>query len=530
MPQSDILRIPLAGPLSGLLRPGPLWLLAAFVAAAFYFHSGLASLGAAWATPEYSHGPVVPLVSLFLFLREMRDVPPTAAPVTDRWPGLVLIAVALALGFIGNATRIDDITTYGFVLWVGGVVLVSFGLRRGFAFWPSVLHLIFMLPLPQFVYWKVSVALQLVSSQIGVAMIQLAGMPVYLDGNIIDLGIYKLQVAEACSGLSYLFPMLSFSYTFAVLYKGPVWHKLLLLGMAGPITVAMNAFRIGVIGIMVRTHGISYAEGFLHFFEGWVIFVACMAILIALAWTLQRLTRAPLPLREALDIDFDGAGEQFARIAQVPFTRAMAVAAVVTALAATSHLFPERSSIVPARDILVTVPQVIDGRSAQWLSLDREIERVLGADDYVSALYHDPQGGPTVDLFAAWYASQTAGEGIHSPEVCLPVGGWEVSAWRQQTIAIDGIAPFEVNRAVIQKGTSRQLVYFWFEQRGRRIASDYDVKVRAVLDEMLHGRSDGGLVRLITPIGAREADAAADARLEAFMADLLPSMPRFFPE
>jgi exosortase D (VPLPA-CTERM-specific) len=531
---SDALRAGLRAPgglsLAALTRPGPLWLFAALGAAALYFHSGLASLGAAWATPEYSHGPVVPLVSLFLFLREMRDVPPTAAPVTDRWPGLALMFVALAVGFVGNATRIDDITTYGFVLWVGGLVLVCFGFRRGLAFWPSVLHLIFMLPLPQFVYWQVSVALQLISSQLGVAMIRLADMPVFLDGNIIDLGIYKLQVAEACSGLSYLFPMLSFSYTFAVLYRGPVWHKLTLLAMAVPITVAMNSFRIGVIGIMVRTHGIEYAEGFLHFFEGWVIFVSCMAILIALAWTLQRLVPRPLPLREALDIDFEGVGEQFARIAQVPATRVLMGAALVTALAATVHLAPERTRTVPPRDALVTVPQVIDGRTAQWMTLERQIEQVLGADDYVSALYLDRRAGPPVDLFAAWYASQTEGEGIHSPEVCLPTGGWEVSGWSRRTVSLPGVEPFEVNRAVIQKGTARQIVWFWFEQRGKRIASDYAVKAHAVIDEMLYGRSDGGLVRLTTPIGPGETEATADARLEAFLGELMPALPRFFPD
>jgi exosortase D (VPLPA-CTERM-specific) len=292
----------------------------------------------------------------------------------------------------------------------------------------------------------------------------------------------------------------------------------------------MNSFRIGVIGIMVRTHGIEYAEGFLHFFEGWVIFVACMTILIALAWTLQRLVAKPLPLREALDIDFEGVGEQAARLVHVPATRTLTAVVLVTALAAATHVAPERTRTVPPREALVTVPQVVAGRSAQWLTLDRQIEQVLGADDYVSALYLDPRAGPPVDLFAAWYRSQTEGEGIHSPEVCLPTGGWEVSGWSRRTVTLPGAEPFDLNRAVIQKGTARQIVWFWFEQRGKRIASDYAVKAHAVIDEMLLGRSDGGLVRLTTPIAPGESEAAADARLEAFLADLAPALPRFFPD
>ncbi len=108
-------------------------------------------------------------------------------------------------------------------------------------------------------------------------------MPVFLEGNIIDLGVYKLQVAEACSGLRYLFPILSFSYLFAILYRGPVWHKAVLLLSAAPLTVFMNSFRIGVIGVLVNQYGIEQAEGFLHFFEGWVIFIACISVLFLMA-------------------------------------------------------------------------------------------------------------------------------------------------------------------------------------------------------------------------------------------------------
>ena len=139
-----------------------------------------------------------------------------------------------------------------------------------------MLHLVFMLPLPKFLYWKLTTTLQFISSEIGVSLVRAAGVPVYLDGNVIDLGIYKLQVAEACSGLRYLFPIMSFSYVFAVLYRGPVWHKIVLLLAAAPLAVLMNSVRIGIIGILVDRYGIGQAEGFLHFFEGWVIFLSCI--------------------------------------------------------------------------------------------------------------------------------------------------------------------------------------------------------------------------------------------------------------
>ena len=86
-----------------------------------------------------------------------------------------------------------------------------------------------------------------------------------------------------------------------------------------------------------------------------------------------------------------------------------------------------------------------------------------------------------------------------------------------------------VNRAIIQKGTNRQLVYYWFEQRGRSLTSDYAAKAYTVLNSITRDRTDGALVRLITPIGANEAAAAADNRLLGFLKLTLPQLPNYIP-
>jgi EpsI family protein len=86
-----------------------------------------------------------------------------------------------------------------------------------------------------------------------------------------------------------------------------------------------------------------------------------------------------------------------------------------------------------------------------------------------------------------------------------------------------------VNRAIIQKGLNRQLVYYWFEQSGRRMTSDYQAKLSSIWDRIFHGRSDGGLVRLVTPIAPNEDPAKADARLLEFMKVAVPVLPEYFP-
>ena len=524
---------PVRTSLPALNAGGLLWFTLLLAGSVPIFWIGLVSLSQAWSTAEYSHGPLIPVVSLYLFLRELRHAPPPRPDIRDRWPGVLVIALSLLVAVLGNLARIPDIVTYAMILWVGGVVLTVFGWKRGKRHQLPVVHLIFMLPLPQILYWKLTIFLQGVSSVIGVWFVQLAGVSVFIEGNIIDLGVYKLQVAEACSGLRYLFPILSFSYLFAILYRGPLWHKLVLLLAAAPLTVLMNSFRIGVIGILVDSHGIEQAEGFLHFFEGWVIFVLCIAVLFAMAIGLQRMARDPKPLAEAIDMDFDGFGAIAARALTIRPSKALAIAALLTLAISLAWAWRPAPEVKPIdREPFALFPRQIDVWSGSTTRLDTNVERTLGASDYLNASYIHTETGDFVNVFVAFYNTQTEGDGIHSPEVCLPVGGWEIFSLEPFEIT-PGDTPygtFTVNRAIIQKELSKQLVYYWFEQRGKRMVNDVRAKLSVIQDGFVMGRTDGALVRFVTPISADETDADADARLQRFMDISLDHMPRFVPE
>jgi exosortase D (VPLPA-CTERM-specific) len=516
---------------------GLFWFLAIIAAALPVFWNGLVFLGETWMTPEYSHGPLIPLISLYLFLRELRDINPeraaTAAKASPkRYIGIAIIGLGLLLGIAGNVTRIPDVTTYGLIIWTGGVVLTVFGWSRGRLHQLPVLHLVFMLALPGVIYWKMSIFLQGISSEVGVAMVRAMGIPVYLTGNIIDLGIYKLHVAEACSGLRYLFPILSFSYLTAILYRGPFWHKFLLFAAAAPIAVLMNSFRIGVIGIMVNYYGIEHAEGFLHFFEGWVIFLLCIALLFLMAVALQRLTWDPKPLSEAIDLDFQGLPAEASRITSIRPSTGLIVGTVFTAAITAMFLItPSRDVPLPNRASFATFPTQLGEWRGSGARLTPDVEAALGADDYVNNTFVTPDRTAAVNFFSAYYETQTENSGIHSPEVCLPGAGWEMFQFGTKESMPDTVyGTFELNRAVIQKGLEQQLVYYWFEQRGKRMTNDYAAKVSVVYDSVVLGRSDGALVRFVTPINANEPVGVADQRIMRLMEEVLPRLPRFLPE
>jgi EpsI family protein len=112
------------------------------------------------------------------------------------------------------------------------------------------------------------------------------------------------------------------------------------------------------------------------------------------------------------------------------------------------------------------------------------------------------------------------------------MGGWEVFSLDPYRIEMPDTAygSFDVNRAVIQKGLSKQVVYYWFEQRGKRMTNDYLVKASVVWDSLTLGRADGALVRFVSAIGPGESEADADARIKRFMTEALADLPRFVPE
>ena len=517
----------------GFLHPGLFWLAIATVSATVFYWEGLEALMVAWQLPEYSHGPLIPVLSALLFLRQLKEVPANTGDVPDRTPGIYLLIFSLLMALAGKLSKIDDIVAYALILWVGAVLLISFGWRVGKHFWPPVLHLVYMLPLPGVLYYKLSTWLQMVSSELGVWLLQVIDVPVFLEGNIIDLGELKLHVAEACSGLRYLFPILSFSYIFAVIYRGPMWHKAVLLLAAAPITVVMNSVRIAIAGWIAQNWGVSYLEGFTHFFEGWVIFLICIVLLFLLAWIMLLFRRDRTSLPDALDLDTSGLGTQAMRITLVQPSRALILGALITvASVAAWSVTPSTNQVEVARDPFAIFPSRLgEWKASAPISLEESIEVVLGADEYHSVSLTNAAEAAPVSLFMAWYDDQSDG-GTHSPEICLPGGGWEIAWLERVDIAPElGLSEeYEINRAVIQKGETRMVGYYWFEQQGRHIAWDFEAKFWLLWNGVTQGRTDGALVRMLTVVLPGETEKEAEARLQSVFLDTIDVLPRYIPE
>ncbi|MEW6331948.1 MAG: VPLPA-CTERM-specific exosortase XrtD, partial [Pseudomonadota bacterium] len=412
-----------------------------------------------------------------------------------------------------------------------GLVLSATGWRGMKEIWIPMAFLVFMIPLPPFLYQELSAQLQLISSELGVAVIRLFGISVYLEGNVIDLGTYKLQVVEACSGLRYLFPLASLAFISAYFFKAAFWKRCVIFLSSAPITVFMNSFRIGAIGVLVEHWGIAAAEGFLHDFEGWVIFMSCTAILVGEMWLLARIGEKKLPLREIFGLDFPEPTPKEATVRPRPLPRpfaASAVALVATAVVVSS--LGQRVEIVPDRKTFADFPMQIGAWQGKRGQLESVYIDALKFDDYLLADYVNSDG-KMVNLYVAYYASQRKGESAHSPRTCIPGGGWQITELNQ--VPVQGLnwkgKPFLVNRVVIRKGEYTQLVYYWFQQRGRDLTNEYLVKWYLFWDALTRNRTDGALVRLTVFVRPGEMDGA-EQYLSRFARDIGAPLATYIPE
>ena len=188
-----------------------------------------------------------------------------------------------------------------------------------------------------------------------------------------------------------------------------------------------------------------------------------------------------------------------------------------------------RAEVIPEREQFVGFPLHFDGWRGEQDNLQQIISDKLAFTDYLLNNY-SRDSGPPVNFYVAYYASQRKGISPHSPRVCVPGGGWSITEIERTVVDVENReTPLNINRAVIQNGLHRQLVYYWFKQRGRDIANEYWMKWYLLTDSLSLNRTDGSLVRLVTPILPSEKDADADRRLQDFLAGVDGMLDNYVP-
>ncbi len=526
LPAAEAVRARLVDRLK-LPRRDAAFLLIGLLAVTVACWGGLSELVGRWhRQEEYSHGFIIPFISLWLLWSRRTALRQSKGDPSPWGPGALVLSTCMVI--VGEFTAIFLLIQLGFLLALAGLVLTYGGTSLLRVAGMPIALLLFCIPLPYFVDSQLSWRLQLFSSTLGVEFLRLLGYSVYREGNVIDLGAYMLQVVDACSGLRYLYPLLSVGFLMAYMYPAALRWRVLLVLSTIPVTIITNSARIAVVGVLVGRWGSGMADGFLHAFQGWAIFIVCQIILVAEIALIERFTKRrsvldvqQLPVRQPVAPSTSGWRLK-------PAAATLGMVAMLCGLAG-AQAVTGRAEFMPSRESLRGFPMALDDWKGTEGVLDLGIEQSLGMQDYVLADYAGT-GGEQVNFYVAYYASQRKGVSPHSPQVCIPGGGWVIMDVRETKVPLAGGRELPAVRALIDKQGQRALVYYWFDQRGRLIANEYLMKWYILVDSIQRNRTDGALVRAVTAIPPNESPEQGDERLRRFVASAQPKLAGFVPQ
>lgn len=485
--------------------------------------------GRLYAEERYSHGFIIPFVVGYLIYQK-RLLLKQADFIQSRI-GVLIVLLAISVLIIGKISALWTVVQYALFFIIIGILLSYMGWQALKIIIAPLFLLLLSIPLPYFIDVLLSGKFQLLSSKLGVDIIRYCNIPVFLEGNVIDLGVYKLQVIEACSGLNYLYPLMSIGVIIAYMYNDSTWKKVLIFLSTIPITILMNSFRIAMIALLVDNYGIAMAEGILHDFEGWVVYMICIVILIIEIKLLSNGKLSDLLLlhdvNENVDKEkYNSSNYKNKKSINWPLSTSSALIIFSVILLST---FSHENEIIPARKSFSLFPSLLGDKwnGKQEYFINNEQSK-LGVTDYLLSNYLID--GKVVNLYIGYHESQRTGTSPHSPRACIPGNGWEITSIENLSLKDQDNQEFYANKLMIQKGETKQLVYYWFQQRGRKIANEFVMKWYLFKDALLLNRTDGALVRLTTMVNPGESLDFADQRLQAFAKEVLPVLPQYIPE
>jgi exosortase D (VPLPA-CTERM-specific) len=500
------------------------------------FYSSYRVMFGWWESEDFNYCYLVPLIVLYLVWEKRESL--ASVPSIPSWAGLVPIVLGIGLYWLGELG--GEFYTLYFSSWLilVGLLWVHLGWRKLKLIWFPVVFILAMFPPPNLINFPLSLKLRLISSQLGVAFLHLAGMSAYREGNIIDLGFTQLQVVDACSGLRYLYPLIIMGILLAYFFRAALWKRILLVLSVLPLTIFMNSLRIAATGILYRFMGASAAEGFFHGFSGWFVFMFALAFLLLEMYVLNKLPGAKPGETEERPTDRMVAAQArldnrmgvsgIMRVLAPPQFVVIVLLMAITLAASYGIEFREK---IPISKPFNQFPMQVGDWSGKRDSIPMKFLEGLYFSDYLLADYQNRENRQ-INLYVAYYESQRKAESIHSPETCLPGSGWEFKNAVKKTLALDGTPgkTMTIMAASMENAGRKQMVYYWFAQRGRVNTTLTEVKLYNFWDALTRQRTDGALVRVITPLYPQESAAEAEKRLQEFTSGIVPVLNEFLPK
>jgi len=477
---------------------------------------------AQWAKDDnYSHGFLVPLIAGYFLWQRWPELKDRLAKPSNL--GLAVIILGLLQLLLGWLSTEYFTMRSSLIVLLAGCVLYWFGreILTGLAL--PLAYLIFMVPIPYIIYDMAAFPLKMFVTKVSVGFLQLMGVVVMREGNIIMFPATTLEVADACSGIRSLTSLLALAVAYAFFVQTSTARRWIIIVSAVPIAIATNALRVIVTGFLAQWWGAKAAEGFFHEFAGMAVFVLAMALLVAVGAVVKGTIRE----REA------GSGNEQTGIRdQGPGTGTRMSPSkfiiIYTLLSAAAlFLFTHSDTAMPTNKPFSQFPRQVAGwKMSDQYDFSANVLKVLKATDYISRQYQGSDG-VAVNLYVGYHNGEKGGGGIHSPKHCLPGSGWLEISSRKDTLATPN-GNLNIVRAVYQKGSSKELFLYWFQMMDKTITDEYALKLSEIKNSILYQRRDETFIRVSVPFEQDEARATAvgEAFIRVFEKVIREFLPR----
>ncbi len=435
--------------------------------------------------------------------------------------GLAAIAIACGLMMLGEAGSVEFILYVGLYIGIVGIAAFLYGRRIRHLLFP-LLVLAFIVPLPPFISRMFTFQLKMIATTVAVKILRLMDISVLQTGNIIDLGVDKLQVVDACSGLRYFLPMILLALLIGYFFNRGLWRRLLLLAIVPPLSIVVNALRIGFSGWLTVNGHRELAQNFFHDFSGWLVFMVAAAILVGISLILSKVGR------KAKDRPLIDQSKGRAAGLMRPLTGTLAACLLLLISSQALQGTPSAANL-PERKRLENFPMSIAHWQGHQQFLAKDILEELWADDYVSATYRLADNTNRIQLLIPFYAYQSTRHTAHAPQACLLGGGFDLLKSEDRHVDTSAGDTIKIRTLLLKQGNTRILSAYFFFQRGRVITSPWMNKFYLMRDAITLRRTDGALVRAELLMAPGQSEEEAFAILSDFLREIWVLLPDYVP-
>lgn len=470
-----------------------------------------------WLTDRtYSHGFLIPIISIYLIWLK-RDILPNIKVRPAPIVGIICIVFSFILLFIGRAGFFVQLEALSFLLILPSIVLFTLGWNYLKALALPLFYLQFMVPLMDPILDRIHLPFQLISAQLGSFFLRLIGYPVFLDTVYIHLPNISLEVAQACSGISFFITVIAIGLALVYLTQ-KTWTRAAIVLTSGVfIVVLANGIRVALAGVMGQCYGPEMLHGPAHIFHGWFVAQVGLVGIFLVNWWVTK-WKSPIESRlferGAINVSYV---EDIGSNLHVSRKPTLILLVVLFVFSGYLHLFAAPIAVQPRTSLPYRLGEW-HGSDDNWIDSESYFP---GAIQIVRT--YTNQEGHEIKVLIPYYSSQGVDKRLISYLSRSLYNGGEIYETGLKRPAL-------VNRIAADIDKTRYDTLFWFRLPSGDYTASFEVKIRSIRDALFRHQNFGAFVLLAAPIHDQsDKSGVSKIDLQSFIEAIAPEIDAYAP-